>query len=234
MKKSTLLAIGLPLICCTLEAMASATWIDNRYAHTSTLDKNQYKIGAGHIFDNGAGVLVSSMYDLGHDFGQFRSTFQEYEGWYPLPLNDKLSITPGGLTDIDSNGTTLSPYISLDYKFNKIFSMSTRYRYNHLTHQTMDYNSRMDYNDTHQIDLFLNYQATDKLWLQLNPEFFINNGDYYAANGKKTHWEPSIVARYRVNQHWMPYAEVAWLDKNKAKDNDDQVRIRLGIRYFLF
>ncbi|NDL62122.1 oligogalacturonate-specific porin KdgM family protein [Acerihabitans arboris] len=232
MKKITFLAMGLPLACCTLNAMASATWIDNRYAHTTASEKNQYKIGAGHIFDNGAGVLVSSMYDLGQDFGQLRSTFQEYEGWYPLPLNDKWSITPGGLTDIDSSGTKLAPYISLDYKFSKVVSVSTRYRYNHMTHQERDYNNEMDFNDSHQIDLFLNYQATDKLWLQFNPEFFINTGDYYASNGKKTHWEPSIVARYRVNQHWMPYAEVAWLDQDQ--NNDNQVRFRLGIRYYLF
>ncbi|MDM3464461.1 oligogalacturonate-specific porin KdgM family protein [Citrobacter sp. Cb031] len=230
MKKLHAIIIGLPLSCLSLNALAAATWVDNRYAHTWGPEKNQYKIGGGHIFDNGAGVLVSAMYDLGHNFDQMKSSFQEFEGWYPVPLNDKWSITPGGLSDIDSAGTKIAPYISLDYKLNKVLSFSTRYRYNHMTHKETDYNGYMDYNDTHQIDLFLNYQATDKLWLQLNPEFFVNTGDYYASNGKKTHWEPSIVARYRMNKNWMPYTEIAWLDKDQ--NNDNQVRLRVGIRYY--
>ncbi|MDU4436075.1 MAG: porin, partial [Pluralibacter gergoviae] len=64
MKKLHAMIIGLPLSCFTLNAMAAATWIDNRYAHTTAAEKNQYKIGLGHIFDNGAGVLASAMYDL--------------------------------------------------------------------------------------------------------------------------------------------------------------------------
>ncbi|MCW8114171.1 oligogalacturonate-specific porin KdgM family protein [Yersinia intermedia] len=232
MKKLTYFIVGLPLMGCTLNAMASATWIDNRYAHTTASEKNQYKIGMGHIFDNGAGVLVSGMYDLGKDIDQFKSTFQEFEGWYPIPLNNKLTFTLGGLTDIDSSGTKLAPYAGLEYKLNKSFSVASRYRYNHMTHKESDFNGKMDYNDNHQLDVYFNYQATDKLWLQLNPEFFINTGDYYASNGKKTHWEPSIVARYRIDPHWMPYAEIAWLDKDK--NNDNQVRFRLGIRYYLF
>lgn len=207
-----------------------ATWVDNRYAHTTASEKNQYKIGLGHIFDNGAGVLASAMYDLGQDFNQMKSSFQEFEGWYPIPLNEKWTLTPGGLTDIDNKGTKLAPYISLDYKISKTLCFSSRYRYNHMTHKDRDYNGYMDYNDSHQFDLYLNYQATEKLWLQLNPEFFVNTNDFNASNGQKTHWEPSIVARYRVDKHWLPYAEVAWLDQDQ--NHDDQVRFRLGIRYY--
>ena len=128
MKKSRTLCIAIPLSCFTLNAIAAATWVDNRYAHTTASEKNQYKIGLGHIFDNGAGVLASAMYDLGQDFNQMKSSFQEFEGWYPLPLNEKWTLTPGGLTDIDNKGTKLAPYISLDYKISKTLSFSSRYR----------------------------------------------------------------------------------------------------------
>ena len=125
MKKSRTLCIAIPLSCFTLNAIAAATWVDNRYAHTTASEKNQYKIGLGHIFDNGAGVLASAMYDLGQDFNQMKSSFQEFEGWYPLPLNEKWTLTPGGLTDIDNKGTKLAPYISLDYKISKTLSFSS-------------------------------------------------------------------------------------------------------------
>ena len=161
MKTLRTLLIGIPLSCFTLNTLAAATWVDNRYAHTTASEKNQYKIGLGHIFDNGAGVLASAMYDLGQDFNQMKSSFQEFEGWYPIPLNEKWTLTPGGLTDIDSKGTKLAPYISLDYKISKSLSFSSRYRYNHMTHKDRDYNGYMDYNDSHQFDLYLNYQATE-------------------------------------------------------------------------
>jgi len=86
MKKSRTLCIAIPLSCFTLNAIAAATWVDNRYAHTTASEKNQYKIGLGHIFDNGAGVLASAMYDLGQDFNQMKSSFQEFEGWFRYRL----------------------------------------------------------------------------------------------------------------------------------------------------
>jgi hypothetical protein len=188
--------IGLSLSTLTLNAFAAATWVDNRYAHTWGPEKNQYKIGGGHIFDNGAGVLASAMYDIGttnQNIGrQLKSTFQEFEGWYPFKLDDQWSVTTGGLTDIDSAGSSISPYMSLDYKLNNVLSFSTRYRYNHITRRTADLNGNMSYNDAHQLDFFLNYQATDKLWLQLNPEFFINTNDFHAANGKKHTGNPVL------------------------------------------
>lgn len=229
MSKKVLLFIGVPLTCLSLNAI-SATWVENRYAHTTAVNKNQYKIGAGHIFDNGSGLLAAAFYDLGKNNDQMKSTFQEFEGWHPIKVNDKWSITVGGLTDIDTNGTKLSPYTSINYNITKVLNVSTRYRYNHMTHKDKDLNGDMDYNDSHQLDLYLNYQATDKLWLQLNPEYIVNTNEFHASNGKKSHWEPSIVTRYRIDKNWMPFAEVAWLDKDQ--NDDDQIRFRLGVRYY--
>jgi hypothetical protein len=149
--------IGLSLSTLTLNAFAAATgWII--VMHTWGPEKNQYKIGGGHIFDNGAGVLASAMYDIGttnQNIGrQLKSTFQEFEGWYPFKLDDQWSVTTGGLTDIDSAGSSISPYMSLDYKLNNVLSFSTRYRYNHITRRTADLNGNMSYNDAHQLDFF--------------------------------------------------------------------------------
>lgn len=231
MNKIALLFIGVPLTCFTLNATAAATWIENRYAHTTSVQKNQYKLGAGHIFDNGAGLLAATFYDLGSDFDQMKSTFQEFEGWYPIKFDDKWSVTVGGLTDIDSNGVKLAPYASLNYVINKTVNVSARYRFNKMMHKEKDLNGDMDYNDSHQYDLYLNWQATDKLWLQFNPEYIVNINEFNAANGEKGHWEPAVVARYRMNKNWMPFAEVAWLDEDQF--GHDQVRYRLGIRYYI-
>ncbi|KQW99721.1 hypothetical protein ASC84_19665 [Acinetobacter sp. Root1280] len=77
-------ALGISILLVSLHANASTTWIDNRYGHITSSDKNQYKIGFGHIFENDAGILVSSIYDLGQPLNHFEKSFQEIEGWYHL------------------------------------------------------------------------------------------------------------------------------------------------------
>ncbi|WP_409456020.1 oligogalacturonate-specific porin KdgM family protein [Pseudescherichia sp.] len=34
-----------------------------------------------------------------------------------------------------------------------------------------------------------------------------------------------------MNKHWRPFLGLGWLDKDENHDN--QVRVRIGIRYFL-
>ncbi|MDU4361417.1 oligogalacturonate-specific porin KdgM family protein [Klebsiella oxytoca] len=125
----------------------------------------------------------------------------------------------------------MAPYAMLEYRVSGDLSVAGRYRYNHMTHKDVNINAGMEYNDSHLLDVFVNYQATDNLWLQLNPEFSINAGDFRSPNGKRTHWEPNIAAHYQLNKHWRPFAELGWLDRDENHDN--QVRVRIGIRYFL-
>lgn len=219
------------LLVVSLNAAASSTWVDNRYAHITGSEKNQYKIGGGHTFDNGATVLAAWLYDAGKNFDQFKSSFQEYEGWYPVNLSPDWTLSPGLLSDVDQAGTKIAPYAMLEYRVSGDLSVAGRYRYNHMTHKDVNINGEMEYNDSHLLDVFVNYQATDKLWLQLTPEFSMNAGDFRSPNGKRTHWEPNIAAHYQLNKHWRPFVELGWLDRDENHDN--QVRVRIGIRYFL-
>lgn len=225
------LIFGLAVPLVSLQAAASSTWIDNRYAHITASETNQYKIGVGHTFDNGAGLLASSIYDLGKDVNQFKSAFQEYEGWYPFALDDRWSLSPGMLSDVTSSGTKVAPYLVLNYQFTDSLGVAGRYRYNHMTHRERNLNSDMAYNDSHLFDIFVNWQASDRLWVQFNPEYAINTGEFHAPNGHRAHWEPNVAARYQLNRHWAPYMELGWLDKDQ--NHDSQVRIRVGVRYYL-
>ncbi|MCS0522645.1 oligogalacturonate-specific porin KdgM family protein [Enterobacter hormaechei] len=226
-----IIAGGILLTVFCAQACASSTWVDNRYAHITAVERNQYKIGVGHEFDSGAVILASSIYEMGKNFNQFKSSFQEYEGWYPVTLTDRLTLLPGALVDTDSDGTKVGGSAMIDYRLAEGLSAGGRYRYNHMTYKQRNLNQDMAYNDAHLIDLFVNYQATDKLWLQFNPQYTVNAGDFNSANGHKTHWETSLVAQYRLNKRWMPYTELAWLDQDQ--NNDNQFRLRIGIKYFL-
>lgn len=210
---------------------ASSSWVDTRYAHITGAETNQYKIGVGHEFDSGAVFLASSLYDMGKDFNQFKSSFQEFEGWYPIRLSDNWSVVPGALMDVNSAGTKIAGSVMLNHKLSNKMSIAERYRYNHMTHRENDLNQVRSYNDVHQLDLFINYQATNNFKLFLNPQYNVNTGNFKAPNGRKAHWENNLGAQYWMSKKWMPYTELAWLDRDKNHDN--QFRIRIGIKYFI-
>ncbi len=40
------------------------------------------------------------------------------------------------------------------------------------------------------------------------------------------------AARYRINEHWLPYFELRWLDRNVEPYHREQNQIRIGTKYF--
>lgn len=229
MKINTIAFIVTALI---LPSVTHATsWFDVREQYNTYTNQNQNKLGFGHIFDDGSGVLISNLNSTGEHLDRYYSSFQEYEGWYNIKLNDKVSMAPGGLVDVSATGTTQAPYFGATYTLDKQLSIGGRYRYNHQSGVTTNTLGDLKHNDTHQLDMFISYQVTPKLWMQINPEYFMNTNDFKSTNGKSSHWEPSLIARYRFNQQWMGYTEATWLDK--AADNSNIMRYRVGVRYFL-
>ncbi|MGU5222641.1 porin OmpL, partial [Escherichia coli] len=37
---------------------------------------------------------------------------------------------------------------------------------------------------------------------------------------------------YRINEHWLPYIELRWLDRNVEPYHREQNQIRIGTKYF--
>ncbi|EAV4956579.1 porin OmpL, partial [Salmonella enterica] len=52
------------------------------------------------------------------------------------------------------------------------------------------------------------------------------------SNGTKHHWEITNTFRYRINEHWLPYLELRWLDRNVEPYHREQNQIRIGAKYF--
>ncbi|EJC2983316.1 porin OmpL, partial [Salmonella enterica subsp. enterica serovar Liverpool] len=53
-----------------------------------------------------------------------------------------------------------------------------------------------------------------------------------SSNGTKYHWEITNTFRYRINEHWLPYFELRWLDRNVGPYHREQNQIRIGAKYF--
>ncbi|MGS8439443.1 oligogalacturonate-specific porin KdgM family protein [Escherichia coli] len=56
--------------------------------------------------------------------------------------------------------------------------------------------------------------------------------DFNSSNGKDHHWEITNTFRYRINEHWLPYFELRWLDRNVEPYHREQNQIRIGTKYF--
>ena len=75
-------------------------------------------------------------------------------------------------------------------------------------------------------------KITDKFSYTFEPHYFIRVNDFNSSNGKDHHWEITNTFRYRINEHWLPYFELRWLDRNVEPYHREQNQIRIGTKYF--
>ena len=220
-----LLAVALPAFC------QAGGYLEVREAWNSASEEHQFKVGAGYNFDNGAGVLFQTVYNTA-ELDQFKHSFDEFEGWYPLwEITDKLTLSPGGILNSTSAGSTTSPYVQLGYSVNPDLAVAFKYRYNHMNYQTRDINSEMNYNDNHQLVMVVNYKINDSLTYEFEPDLYLNSGDYNRKNGKDHSWELNHKFSWKITHHWRPFVQLSWLDRD-INNHAEQYRIRLGMRYY--
>ena len=76
------------------------------------------------------------------------------------------------------------------------------------------------------------FKPTDKFSYTFEPHYFMRVNDFNSSNGKDHHWEITNTFRYRINEHWLPYFELRWLDRNVEPYHREQNQIRIGTKYF--
>ncbi|ECU8206004.1 porin OmpL, partial [Salmonella enterica subsp. enterica serovar Newport] len=164
---------------------------------------------------------------------ELKHGYNEIEGWYPLfKPTDKLTIQPGGLINDKSIGSGGAVYLDVNYKFTPWFNLTVRNRYNHNNYSSTDLNGELDNNDSYEIGNYWNFIITDKFSYTFEPHYFYNINDFNSSNGTKHHWEITNTFRYRINEHWLPYFELRWLDRNVGPYHREQNQIRIGAKYF--
>lgn len=211
---------------------AAGGYIEIREAWNSASEEHQLKLGAGYNFDNGAGVIYQSAFNTGQSLDQLKHSFDEIEGWYPLwKINKSTTFFVGGLVNVTKDGSTTAPYVHVAYNANKDLVLVAKYKYNHLNHMTSNVYGEMDYNDNHQLILVANYKITDTLAYEFEPNLYINTADYDRKNNKDHSWEINNKLTWKMTQQWRPFIQISWLDRD-SKNHAEQIRIRLGIRYY--
>lgn len=139
-------------------------------------------------------------------------------------------------TAIDHNDKSIGSggavYLDVNYKFVPWFNLTVRNRYNHNNYSSTDLSGELDNNDTYEIGTYWNFKITDKFSYTFEPHYFMRVNDFNSSNGKDHHWEITNTFRYRINEHWLPYFELRWLDRNVEPYHREQNQIRIGTKYF--
>lgn len=227
MKKLTILLTLSSVI--PVYAFAGA-YVETREAYNTASDSNEVILRAGYNFDMGAGLMFTNAYNVGR-WDEIKHGYNEIEGWYPLfKPTDKLTFQPGGLINDNSDGSGGAVYLDVNYKFISYFNLTFRYRYNHNNYDTLDLKGDMDKNDTHEFANYWNFKVTDSFFYTFEPHYFQRVNNYNSKNGKDHHWEITNKFSVKIDQNWLPYLELQWLDRWNAY-NSEQYRIRLGLRY---
>ena len=184
------------------------------------------------ITDMGAGIMLTNTYNFQRE-DELKHGYNEIEGWYPLfKPTDKLTIQPGGLINDKSIGSGGAVYLDVNYKFVPWFNLTVRNRYNHNNYSSTDLSGELDNNDTYEIGTYWNFKITDKFSYTFEPHYFMRVNDFNSSNGKDHHWEITNTFRYRINEHWLPYFELRWLDRNVEPYHREQNQTRIGTNYF--
>lgn len=90
----------------------------------------------------------------------------------------------------------------------------------------------LDNNDTYEIGNYWNFSITDKFSYTFEPLYFMRVNNFNSSNGKDHHWEITNTFKYRINENWLPYLELRWLDRNVEPYHREQNQIRIGAKYF--
>lgn len=208
----------------------AGAYLETREAYNTASEESEIILRGGYNFDNGSGLMYTNAYNVGK-MDQLKHSYNELEGWYPLfHPTENWTISPGGLINSSSAGSGGAAYLDVNYKFLSWFNLTTRYRYNHNNYDTIDTNGEYNKNDTHEMAMYWNFKVSDQFLYTFEPHYFIRVNDFKSKNDESHHWEITNKFSYKIDDNWMPYLELQWLDRWDYY-NREQYRIRLGLRY---
>lgn len=227
---NTLLISG--AICYSVQAVAGP-FVEVRERFRTNTNLHQLKLGGGYYFENGAGVLISQFYNMGNDYQQFKHSFNEYEGWYPVWKSDdkKWRVDVGAQFDSDANGSSECGNIGFLYYISDMFTTGARYRYINMNHKNINHEGDLAYANQHQIDYYFNVKFNNQLTLALNPTYYYHMNDFRGKNDKNYHLEMMATLFYKMTDHWAFGPHVGWMDKDAA-DNRQAWLVGLTTRYY--
>ena len=216
---------------------AQAFDVDLRGEYRTGSDQYRSRVKLGNTWKNGIGAtLEAGAFNGNGSLDSFRSDFNEIEAWYGYKLNDTVTLVPGGAFAWNINGSTIKPYMRVNWAFIPTWRADVRLRYDHDNYDTSYNNPRnpgqiyVGNNDAWQFDFWLTKWIGAKTMIEYNYVWNKkDNSEFVYNNGRDNQYLHNIKTVYSVTPLFNPYFEVGYLG-NVATSSGDQSewRLRLG------
>lgn len=205
-------------------------YIETRDAYNTASEEHELILRAGYNFDQGAGLMFTNAYNVGK-WNMAKHSYNEIEGWYPLlKPTSWFTIQPGGLVNANSRGSGGAVYLDTIYNITDWFNIKLRLRYNRSNYSSVDLDNKLDNDDSYEFVNYLVFKINDSLTYSLDTHYYERVNNFNASNGKDHSWEIDNGFRYKLDQNWLPYLDLQWLDRSNYY-NREIYRIRVGLRY---
>ncbi|WP_084276366.1 oligogalacturonate-specific porin KdgM family protein [Erwinia mallotivora] len=229
MMRSILVMTGITSATNVMALEFTSPALDFREAWMSGSKMFQTKLQISTVIEKNVYFSYQNTINHGKDFSQFKNNYSEIEMAYNIPVTDKFSIIPDAVFNWGRSGTHIDPYLKLGYQLTPDIGLMAGYRYYHLNYKSVNLDGDQQRNDSHEYDLWFNWQVTDRIFFNYNPVYLHKAGNFYYGNNKKSMWQHTVYFNYRYDQHWLPYIDLS--DLGRAGNGEKEYRIRMGIRY---
>lgn len=219
----------LSLIFFSPSSFSTGSWIDIRDGYETAYSRHELSLRGGYDFANTAGIMLTSAYNL-EAMEQFKHSWSELEGWYPLITFKPLAISGGALINENTEGSGGAGYFDFKYLAKEDLTVTVRTRYNYRNYDSENLYSNRKPADTFESHVGVNYAISKEWNYYFELAHFKHLNNFHAGNDKGYHVEVDNVLTYIGFKHIQPSLSLAYLDRSVQKNNENY-RIRLGLRY---
>ncbi|MDQ1214220.1 oligogalacturonate-specific porin KdgM family protein [Pantoea anthophila] len=207
----------------------SSPALDVREAYTSGSKMFQTRLQISSVINDNIWFSYQNTINNGSNLSEFKNNYSEIEVSYAIPLSERFSFIPDLVFNWGHKGSHIDPYLKFNYQIIPRFGVMAGYRYYHYNYKTQSLNDSQQRNSSHEYDLWLNWQVTDKLFVNYNPVFLQKQNDFCFGNNRKNMWQHTLYLSYQYDAHWKPYTDIS--DLGRAGNGDKEYRMRVGMKY---
>ncbi|WP_367395642.1 oligogalacturonate-specific porin KdgM family protein [Pantoea sp. Ep11b] len=232
MMKKQALASAVMISAMPLSAFAldfSSTGVDIREAYTTGSKMFQTRLQISTVINDSVSFSYQNTINNGSNYTEFKNNYSEVEVTYAIPLTDRFSFIPDMVFSWGHKGSHIDPYLKFNYQLSPQFGVMAGYRYYHYNYKTPCLDDSLQRNSSHEYDLWLNWQVTDKLFVNYNPVYLQKQNDFHFGNNKKEMWQHTLYLSYQYDSHWKPFGDIS--DLGRAGNGDKEYRMRIGLKY---
>lgn len=241
MKKTIITLVAatpLALIALAETAYASDGYVNYRHQYLDDAKLHSDRFLIGTRLDNGLGFHGELKYKTAGDregvaFDNTVGSGHELVVDYRRPLDAQWALTPFIRLDSVEEAITYSGGLRVDYRLNEHFNLAGRYRYEarkldrDKVDETIPERARQDQH-INRVDAWLTYMPGGNWTYEYN--FVYLKTDYIRFDNKKYDYENNFAFKYKWDKNWHPFFEIGDVKVN-ARDDDRQLRLRVGVHY---